>query len=313
MFGRKSTSASRDNISATQPPILTPPVLPPVPENYPVNQFTPEQIELFNQVTEHVRKVFAEGQLTGLPLPGEVEWADAECVVRYLRAAKFDGTKAAEMISKTLQWRRDYRPTEISFDEVEPEAENGKAYFQGFDRKGRPVFVLNSGITYSKEPERYLRFIIFNLERGTALCPKGVSQVCAIANVDGVTMFNQNPTSDTFRVAEIFQNHYPERLGWICIMNPQWYIWVLSKVILPFIDPVTKAKVNFMYAKNAKKGTSKVDGEAAEGTAGTGGWIDNLEHLMDPAQLPVILTGDYEYTYDHKMYWPAFRKAVTKQ
>ncbi|KAI8833298.1 CRAL-TRIO domain-containing protein [Chytriomyces cf. hyalinus JEL632] len=309
MFSRKSTSTAQP--PSSQPPILSPPTAYNPPADYPLTGFTAEQKAQFDTLTAHVANLL-QHELTGVPLDGEIEWANDECVVRYLKAAKFDGERAAAMIEKTLQWRRDYRPTEISFDEMEPEAENGKAFFNGFDRNHRPVFILNSGITYSKDPERYNRYILFNLERGLALCPRGVSQVCAIANVDGVTMFNQNPMSGTFKLADIFQNHYPERLGWICVMNPQWYIWVLSKVILPFIDPVTKAKVNFCYTKSAKKSEPKLDEAASEGTAGTGGWVENLNHVMDPEQLTIALGGNYDYTYDHKVYWPALKKAVLK-
>ncbi|KAJ3005779.1 UNVERIFIED_CONTAM: hypothetical protein HDU68_004406 [Siphonaria sp. JEL0065] len=296
-------------------PILSPLVSFQAPEGYPLHEISADQLILFHKVKDYVAALFAEKTLTGTPLPGEVEWANDECILRYLRAAKLDADKACAMILKTLRWRRDYRPTEISANEVESESENGKAFFQGFDLKGRPVFVLNSAITLSKDPERYLRFILFNLERGTALCPHGVSQVSAIADVNGVGMFNQNPISVTTRLAEIFQNHYPERLGWICILNPTWYLWVLSKLVLPFIDPVTKAKIHFSAVsstpKKASSSSKLVGAEESEAAAeGTGGWINDLSQLMDLGQLPVSLGGNYEYTYQHSVYWKAFTQAV---
>ncbi|KAJ3058368.1 hypothetical protein HDU98_005518, partial [Podochytrium sp. JEL0797] len=140
---------------------------------------------MFAKLQEHVNTTF-EKTLTGVPLPGEREWANDVMLMKYLRGAKFDIDRACAMISKTLQWRRDYRPTEITPQEIEEESKNGKAFFQGFDKLGRPVFILNSAITLSSDPERYLRFILFQIENGTRLCPFGVHKVCAIADVKGV-------------------------------------------------------------------------------------------------------------------------------
>ncbi|KAJ3286122.1 hypothetical protein HDU79_006732 [Rhizoclosmatium sp. JEL0117] len=292
------------------PPILSPPKPPPLQQGYPVSTLEPEHRPLFDKIRAHVDAVFANNSLTGTPLPGEKEWADDETIVRYLRSTKFDADKACVNIVKTLQWRRDYRPTEITPAEIEPESINGKCFFQSFDHASRPIFILNSAITYSKDPERYLRLILFNLEHGTKLCPPGVSQVCAIADVEGVTMFNQNPLSITTRLAEVFQAHYPERLGWVCIMNPSWYLWVLAKLVLPWIDPVTKAKINFSTTRPKQKEKKSGSEETDESAVGTGGWIDDLSHLMDVGQLSVALGGKYDYVYEHSVYWPQFLKAV---
>ncbi|KAI9324994.1 CRAL-TRIO domain-containing protein [Obelidium mucronatum] len=321
----------------SQPPILQPPA--PgvaVPDGYPLSGLTEAQRAQFAALQALVAASgnnaaaaeanAAEANAAEADADAEADAADAaafataECLLRYLRAAKFDAAAAAAALARTLQWRREFRPHAIRAADVEPEARNGKAFFSGFDRAARPVFVLNCAITLSTDPERYLRFILFNLERGTALCPHGVWQVCAIADVAGVGMFNQNPISVTTRLADIFQNHYPERLGWICIMNPSWYLWVLAKLILPFIDPVTKQKINFSTttrptnSNTAKKESSgsvvaRVD-ESQTTAQGTGGFISDLSGLMSLDQLPVSLGGTYEYVYDHSVYWPAFTKAV---
>lgn len=44
--------------------------------------------------------------------------ADQACLLRYLRARDWHLQKAETMIRATLQWRREYKPHEIKFDEV---------------------------------------------------------------------------------------------------------------------------------------------------------------------------------------------------
>jgi len=43
----------------------------------------------------------------------------------------------------------------------------------------------------------------------------------------------------------ILQDHYPERLGLSLIANVPWLVDIFFKLIRPFIDPVTRAKMRF--------------------------------------------------------------------
>ncbi|KAJ3058367.1 hypothetical protein HDU98_005517, partial [Podochytrium sp. JEL0797] len=200
MFSRKSKTKSTPSTPIQSTPILDPlvPITP--PEGYPFHGMDDSQRALFTKLQEHVNTTF-EKTLTGVPLPGEKEWADDIMLMKYLRGAKFDIDRACAMITKTLQWRRDYRPTEITPQEIEEESKNGKCFFNGFDKLGRPIFIVNSAICYSTDPERHLRYILFNIENAPRnLCPFGVHQICAIADVKGVSMFNSNPLSVTTRL-----------------------------------------------------------------------------------------------------------------
>jgi len=53
-------------------------------------------------------------------------------------------------------------------------------------------------------------------------------------------------TDDTFvQVLNILQDHYPERLGRAFVINVPFLLNAFYKMINPFIDPVTRAKLKF--------------------------------------------------------------------
>jgi hypothetical protein len=46
---------------------------------------------------------------------------------------------------------------------------------------------------------------------------------------------------------DVMQNHYPERLGMMILINPPTMFWVLYKLLSPFIDQRTKEKAKMLY------------------------------------------------------------------
>ncbi|KAJ3110405.1 hypothetical protein HK100_003049 [Physocladia obscura] len=295
MFSRKE--ATTPSQTKSLPPILSPPSPPPLPQDYPFNTLSPDQKLLYNRIRTKINQIINPTNsltpLTGFAIPGEIEWASDETIVRYMNASKFDEAKCVAMITKTLQWRRDYRPDLISPEEVEAESTNGKAYWHGFDKSNRPIFILNESRTKTDHPDRFVRFIIFNLENGIKLCPPGVSQISAIADVEGVRMFHTNPISVTTKLADILQ--------------------VLAKILLPFVDPVTKSKIHFTTVTAPKKESDQQTSDDTQSTTGeTGGWVSGLDVLVDSTQLPVALGGAYTYEYQHDVYWNMFVKTVGK-
>lgn len=61
----------------------------------------------------------------------ETGWCTDPCLVRYLKATKWDVDQAIDRLINTLTWRREYRPDHIDPEEVAPEAETGKEIISG--------------------------------------------------------------------------------------------------------------------------------------------------------------------------------------
>ncbi len=92
----------------------------------------------------------------------------------------------------------------------------------------------------------------------------------------------KSPSISTARVVlNILQDHYPERLGKALIIKIPFYINAFFKIIMPFVDPVTREKVKF-----------------------------NPEVTKDGYFTPEMLMsgswdGACDFEYEHEKYWPA--------
>jgi hypothetical protein len=108
---------------------------------------------------------------------------------------------------------------------VEPECVTGKEFFSGYDMHGRPVLFLSPRLENTKTYERQLRFVVYNLEKGVKLMPKGVEQFTIVIDYEGISMSNSTPLSVSMKFLDVLSNHYPERLGKGFMVNPSWYLW----------------------------------------------------------------------------------------
>ncbi|KAJ3061564.1 hypothetical protein HDU99_005520, partial [Rhizoclosmatium hyalinum] len=235
-------------------PVLVPATKIPVSKGYPFNGWTEPQKQLATKLKSEIQDEFIH--LTGKPLAGEEEWASSdETIARYCKASKFDAAKALAMITKTLQWRRDFRPTEIKPEDVEMEARDGKMFYSGFDRMGRPILHFRNS-QLSKNPDRYLKFIVFMVENGLALCQKGAMQITIVVEAEGISPFSIQSPMLYVKFLDILSSHYVETLGSLLLVDPSWYIPVIYNLVSGLIDPVTKAKINFILTK---KKESKVE------------------------------------------------------
>ncbi|KAJ3001717.1 UNVERIFIED_CONTAM: hypothetical protein HDU68_006699 [Siphonaria sp. JEL0065] len=196
--------------------------------------------------------------------------------------------------------RREFRPTEITPQEIEEEAKTGKAYWHGYDRSGRPVFHMNGAKLKSADSDRYIKFIVFNLEHGLKLCPEGVLRVSSVVDVGGLTLFNSPPITDYLKFVSVLQAHYPERLGLVIQVDPSWAMWTLFMILSPLIDPNTKAKLHFASSRTA---LSKRNDDAGGKEEGTGGWVYDVDALISLDQLPTSVGGTSDIRYDPETYW----------
>jgi hypothetical protein len=91
----------------------------------------------------------------------------------------------------------------------------------------------------------------------------------------------KNPSISTaLAVLHILQDHYPERLGLALVINVPFLVNAFFKVVMPFVDPITRQKVKF-----------------------------NPEILKDGFFTPDMAMKDWwggepEFEYVHEKYWP---------
>ncbi|KAJ3020731.1 UNVERIFIED_CONTAM: hypothetical protein HDU68_009995 [Siphonaria sp. JEL0065] len=288
------------NQETTNTPILTPPpaLIPPLPADYPLSGLSNDQIEMIKDFRSiHLPAVMAT--LTGISCADEVEFTNDECLLRYLKATKWNLDHSVKRLQDTLQWRREYRPTESETSPLKSHAALGGQYYSGFDKKGRPILILISRLGGSvKDYETSIRFSIYTIEKGIRLMPKGVTQLCVLVDYSGMSVFNTGyPVSVMSKFMTMLSRHYPELLGTLVVVNPSWYMPIALGLLGPFLDPVTKAKMHFASPED--------NSTVIKAEPGTGGWCDILD-IVDAEQLPVELGGSYPFVFEAETYWKAF-------
>ncbi|OJD22567.1 hypothetical protein ACJ73_06081 [Blastomyces percursus] len=204
-----------------------------------------------------------------------------ECLLRYLRATKWDLTAAANRLRGTLTWRREYDLAKLTPDYISVENETGKQVILGYDVNARPCLYLNPARQNTTYSERQVQHLVFMVERVIDLMGPDQESLALLVNFSD-TRSGQNATIGQGRqVLSILQNHYPERLGRALVVNIPFLIHGFFKIITPFIDPLTRTKLKFN---------------------------EDLRKHVPPTQLLKSLNGEVEFEYDHSTYWPALNK-----
>ncbi|KAI9306925.1 CRAL-TRIO domain-containing protein [Cunninghamella echinulata] len=280
-----STSEKEHDI--TSEPIFT------VPNNYQPATHPPldaTQEKKLEQLREYMNTIMLEE--THEYYENEKRFLTEGTLKRYMRARKWDYEAAKTMLENTVNWRRDYRPDQIDPDYIRPESETGKMYYNGYDNCGRPVWIMRPRLQNSKDGERQIKNIVFNLERGIRLMPAKVENIAIIVDFKDSSA-SHNPSVGTCKkFLDILGNHYPERLGIAFVVKSPWFFFVTFKMISPFMDPVTKNKIKFVYDAGGKSDTKATTNE----------WVHLKDHISSD-QLETDFGGDYHFKFNIDTYW----------
>jgi len=180
--------------------------------------------------------------------PKNVNFLTTSCYLRYLRARDWNLEKAAKMLEDTLTWRIENDPDNITKDQVKGLMELGSFYRNGKDKEGRPILYIRPGAYNPYPPEQRIKYLIYIMETAIKHMPPGVERITWI--LDFSDYGNRVNSPDGKVVARnsqhILQNHYPERLGLLFVVNAPWFFWLLYTIVSPFLERKTKEKIRFI-------------------------------------------------------------------
>ncbi|KAL8826003.1 MAG: hypothetical protein Q9170_007573 [Blastenia crenularia] len=243
--------------------------------------------KLLATVTSWTTKPSSTPNTAAIPLTDTDRiWLTRECLLRYLRATKWNVNDAATRLQATLTWRHEYGIENHSPEYISPENATGKQVIQGYDVAGRPCLYLNPGNQNTERTSRQVEHLVFMLERTLDLMPAGQEMLTLLINFDKKLGGERPPLWQGKQVLNILQSHYPERLGRALVINIHWVVWTFFKLINPFIDPATREKLKF---------------------------DQDLRQFVPPSQLLKMYGGDVEFVYDHDVYWPALNELAAKK
>ncbi|KAI9827804.1 MAG: hypothetical protein M1832_004293 [Thelocarpon impressellum] len=285
----KSTAAAAE--SASSGPVKTPFTAPlPISTAPPAKELTADQARKYDALLSIVSS-WTTVPITSAPnapaepiTEDERMWLTRDCLLRYLRAVKWNATEAPKRLLSSLTWRREYGLKSHTADYISPENETGKQIILGYDNAARPCLYLVPSKQNTARSDKQLHHLVFMLERVIDLMVPGQETLSLLINFgdrgSGVTLAQGRET------LHILQNHYPERLGRALVTNVPWTVWGFFKLITPFIDPLTREKLKFN---------------------------EDLRQHVPPAQLWNTSGGDVDFKYDHAIYWPAIVKLAAER
>jgi len=140
------------------------------------------------------------------------------------------------------------RPAAISAEDVTAELATGKGYVHGVDRHGQAVMWAFAGRhdKRSRKLQESVHLILYCLEKAIRLGEeRGVEKICLVFDLSGFS----SASMDYELVRELFvllANYYPERLGQVLLWSAPSVFSAFWRVIRPYIDPATAAKVQFV-------------------------------------------------------------------
>lgn len=140
-------------------------------------------------------------------------WLTRECLLRYLRATKWDLKSAIQRLRATLIWRREFGTETFTADYISEENAKGKQVQLGFDKEGRPCLYLLPQNQNTKPSQKQVEHLVYMLERTLDLHPPGQEGLALLIDFRNTSSGGTPPMSISKQVLDILQSHYPERLG----------------------------------------------------------------------------------------------------
>ncbi|KAK3847437.1 MAG: CRAL-TRIO domain-containing protein [Linnemannia gamsii] len=263
-------------------------------------------------------------------------WADDRCLIRYLKSKKWNLQEAKQAVQDTMLWRDQYGPNRPDKDALWTETAVGKLYVSGFDTESRPLLYMKPRLENTAASPSQIRHVVYHLETAIALMPEGVEKLCIIIDFAGSSMTKNPGVAVAREIINVLGNHYPERLGKGYIIHAPWFFFPFFKLISPFIDPVTKAKINFVDMKKQKPSSKSVISAPSSATAseielpgssaasttsstkkqsssssnsgskdGTSSDQVNLLDVIPEDMLEREFGGSSDYVYNQQVYWDA--------
>lgn len=142
-----------------------------------------------------------------------------ECLLRYLRATKWNVPEAIGRLQRTLTWRREYGVAKLTEDYISVENETGKQVILGYDIHARPCLYLLPSNQNTEKSDRQIEHLVYMLERVIDIMGPDQETLALIVNYNETKSGQNASVGQAKQTLNFLQNHYPERLGRALVIN----------------------------------------------------------------------------------------------
>nr|CDS20754.1 retinaldehyde binding protein [Echinococcus granulosus] len=190
------------------------------------------------------------------PLPDEPDFfVDDIIMTDFLRARKYKLDEAVAMLTSAVEWRREYQPLKADCQYCHDQPGYHCIRQVGHDKIGRPILYACFAQAFATKNHSVdtIMHCVQMLENARHSFKQSATQVVFI--IDCMTLPCCNPNLGK-KMASVFSNYYPERLGAAVIVNHKAIFQSIWRTIRKFLDPVTARKVIFLKQKTSQKHSS---------------------------------------------------------
>lgn len=168
---------------------------------------------------------------------------------RFLAGSKDDVQAAGNKLIEFLKWRSIEKPELITFDDpgVALERDKGYAYAYKSDKLNRPVIYVEAK-KYDKnnrEFEHVKKLVICTIENTLKYTQPDEEKVVVVIDLHEFSIFKTMDYEVVKMFIQILQANYDEILGVGVLINSPFIFWACWKIINPWLDPTTAAKIRF--------------------------------------------------------------------
>jgi len=220
------------------------------------------------------------------------------------------GCNAEIALLHTLEWREKYKPFCMSPSSIQRN-KVGFIYHRGHSRAGprqqtlakergsntfsydvtnagHTMIWLRPGITDCEQPEMYIRTVVNTVERAVSdslLRNNGeIGRFNVVMDFKGLSR-KSTPSLSYIKKGMLFlQDHYPDRLGVLLIVNLSGIAQMMMKLVLPFVSEEVRKKIHVIP-----------DGEKER--------REVLEQILEVDQIPDWLGGKDEFRFNVDEYY----------
>ncbi|KAJ5551179.1 Cellular retinaldehyde binding/alpha-tocopherol transport [Penicillium sp. DV-2018c] len=211
---------------------------------------------------------------------GYTERLDTLTLLRFLRARKFDVEAAKTMFVDSEAWRKKFGTDDLArtfnYTEKQEVFKFYPQYYHKTDKDGRPVYIEKLGKIDLNQmykittADRMLQNLVTEYEKladpRLPACSRKAGKLletcCTIMDLKGVGITSVPSVYGYVKQAsDISQNHYPERLGKLYLINAPWGFSSVFSAVKGFLDPVTVNKIHVLGSGYQKELLSQVPAE----------------------------------------------------
>ncbi|CBQ67910.1 conserved hypothetical protein [Sporisorium reilianum SRZ2] len=176
-------------------------------------------------------------------------------VLRFLRARKWDVSRAFAMMAGCMKWRLDNNVEELaengdlgnaSIEKFLDQQRSGKTYAMGTTDNEQPICYIHvkKHLTWGQPGASMSKYVIYAMESFRLLMQPPNDKVVLLFDLTGFGLKNMDWNCILF-IVKCLEAYYPESLGTLYIHNAPWIFSGIWKLLGPMLDPVVRSKVKF--------------------------------------------------------------------